>query len=167
MSIATIINFGLYTTGTVILLAAALHDLAFRTIPNWMPGIICCVGCLLRVFDNMLVEGMIAFLAVFLISGFCWSRAWLGGGDVKLIAASALLVPPALVVPLLLDVALAGGVLAMVYLIAGRLMRPQCKAPRPPDLLSRVFRVERHRIRRYGPLPYASAIAAGVMIVLS
>ena len=54
--------------------------------------------------------GLLAGLLVFLAGAFCWRRGWLGGGDVKLLAATAVLVPPSLVVNLLLDVALAGGV---------------------------------------------------------
>ena len=44
-------------------------------------------------------------------------------------------------------------------------------APTPPrgpkaKLIPRILRAERWRIRRHGPLPYASAIAAGAVFTL-
>jgi prepilin peptidase CpaA len=38
---------------------------------------------------------------------------------------------------------------------------------RPPSLAARIIRVERWRLRRGGPLPYAVAIASGAFFVLS
>jgi prepilin peptidase CpaA len=151
---------------TMILSFAALHDLAFRTVPNWIPAVLLLIGFLTRTMDGTLILGLLACLLVFLGAAFCWQRRWLGGGDVKLLSAAALLVPPILAVNLLLDVALAGGVLAILYLAMARLVTQPSVAPRPPGLLRRVCRVERRRIHRRGPLPYASAIAAGSLLVL-
>ena len=47
---------------------------------------------------------------------YCWRQGWIGGGDVKLLSACALLVPPASVPELVLTTAIAGGVLALFYL---------------------------------------------------
>jgi prepilin peptidase CpaA len=150
----------------VILLFAASHDIAFRTVPNWIPAALLLIGSLLRIIGGTLTLGLMACILVTLGAAFCWWRGWLGGGDVKLLAATAVLVPPALAVNLLLDVALAGGVLAILYLALGRLVAPPSHAPHPPGLLRRICRAEHYRIHRRGPLPYASAIAAGALLVL-
>ena len=84
----------------------------------------------------------------------------MGGGDVKLLGASALGVAPGSVLTFIAAVAIAGGALAIFYLMARSLISASRKQ-RPVGLLARAARVERWRIRRGGPLPYACAIAAG------
>jgi prepilin peptidase CpaA len=163
MEFAIITMCGVATTT---LLLAGAHDLAFRTVPNWMPMVLLLPGILLRLMSGTLILGLLAGLLIFLAGVFCWRRGWLGGGDVKLLAATAVLVPPSLVVNLLLDVALAGGVLAMIYLAMARLVALPSGTPRPSGMLQRIRRVELFRVRRGGPLPYASAIAAGTLFVL-
>ena len=150
----------------VALLSAAVHDIAFRTVPNWIPAALLLAGGLIRGLNGTLVPGLAVASLMFLGAVFCWRRGWLGGGDVKLLAATTLVVPPALAISLLLDVALAGGILAVLYLLLSRLPHPSFSGPRPPGLLRRVWRAERYRISRRGPLPYASAIVAGALLVL-
>jgi prepilin peptidase CpaA len=149
-----------------VLLAAALHDIAFRTVPNWMPAVLFLAGCLARGLGGTLLAGLAIGLAVFLGGMLCWHRGWLGGGDVKLLAATAVVVPPVLAASLLLDVALSGGILAILYLALGQFVQASPNGPRPPGLLRRIWRAERFRICRRGPLPYASAIVAGAFLVL-
>ena len=163
MELVVITTCGIATTT---LLLAGVHDLAFRTVPNWMPVVLLLPGIFLRLMSGTLMLGLLAGLLVFLAGAFCWRRGWLGGGDVKLLAATAVLVPPSLVVNLLLDVALAGGALAMIYLAMTRLVAPPHITPRPPGMLRRIRRTELYRVRRRGPLPYASAIAAGTLFIL-
>jgi prepilin peptidase CpaA len=161
-----VMSAGPVTLATVALLSAALHDVAFRTIPNWISAVLFLVGILIRARSGTLVPGLIEGLIIFLGAAFCWRRGWLGGGDVKLLASAAVLVPPALAACLLVDVALSGGILAVFYLTLAQLVtRPSC-APRPLGLLRRVCRAERYRMSRRGPLPYGSAIAAGALIAL-
>jgi prepilin peptidase CpaA len=73
------------------------------------------------------------------------------------------------VAPFVVAVALAGGVLSLVYLALGHLI-PAPVQLRPVGrlvgLLSRAMRLERWRLSRGGPLPYAVAIAAGGLFVL-
>lgn len=88
----------------------------------------------------------------------------MGGGDVKLFGAAALGMPASSVLTFITAVAIAGGALALFYLVARRLISSSTSA-RPDSLFGRVVRVERWRIRRAGPLPYACAIAAGVLFV--
>ena len=143
---------GLFSLGLV--LAAAWHDLLARTVPNRLPVLLALVGL-----------ARLAAGAVFAGAFLCWRRGWLGGGDVKLLAACALSVPPHLVPGLLAAIAIAGAGLALVYLAARRWVRPAGGA-RPAGLLARALRAERWRIARGGPLPYAVAIAIGVLAVL-
>jgi prepilin peptidase CpaA len=148
-----------------ILIAATLHDIAFRTVPNWMPLLLAAAGLLRHAMQGNPVFPAITGVLATLAAALCWHRGWLGGGDVKLLGAAAVLVPPALAPRLLGDVALAGGVLALLYLALSRLVPPP-PATRPEGLRARIWRAERWRIRRRGPLPYASAIAAGALFVL-
>ena len=146
-------------------LAAALHDVVARTVPNSIPLILALLGVLARTMDGSLINGVAAAAAVFAIALFCWTRGWVGGGDVKLLGAIALAVPPYAVPTLVFVMGVTGGVLALFYLSARRVV-PAPAAARPHSLIARALRAERWRIRRGGPLPYACAIAAGGMFVL-
>ena len=94
-----------------------------------------------------------------------WTRGWVGGGDVKLLAATTLLASPGQVLNLLLAVSFAGGVLSAIYLLLIRMRFPLMQAGSRASL-RRVIRAERWRIRRGGPLPYACAISAGGLLTL-
>lgn len=161
----TLLTSGLLLAGAGLLVAASLHDLVARTIPNWLAVVLAVLGIGLRALSGNLVGGMIAGLVVFVLASLCWRRGWMGGGDVKLLGASAILVPPSLVLSFVTAVALCGGILALLYLVAGRLVSPP-RTARPHSLVARALRVERWRIRRGGPLPYACAIAAGGLFIL-
>lgn len=148
---------------------AAWSDLARRLIPNTASIVIAVVG----LFERGLVGPAAAAVSVSLSFGlFCalvviHARGILGGGDVKLIAATSVGLSPVGVLNLLTIMALAGGVLAVVHLALRHLPGPK---PRPfrSGAISRVFRVERWRIRRRGPLPYGIAIAtAGAWVFLT
>ena len=156
--------------GAAILVAAALHDVAARTIPNWTCIALAILGLLLRWADGQLIAGVLLGLTVFAAAAFCWRRGWLGGGDVKLLAAAAVFVPPHGVGNMLCDTALAGGLVALVYLVSRRLLRNDAEAPmaarRALPKRLRIFHAERRRLRRGGPLPYGSAIACGTIFVL-
>ncbi len=151
--------------GVVLLLVAALHDVAFRAVPNPLAGTLCVCGLGLRVLEGDLGGGVLAGLIVFVVAAYCWRRGWMGGGDVKLLAAASLLVPPMHVPLTIAFVAMAGGVLALPYIVARRRLSVR-SCVRPATLAARVLRVERWRLRRGGPLPYAVAIAAGVCFAI-
>jgi prepilin peptidase CpaA len=147
-----------------ILVAAALHDIATRTVPNWMAGMLALLGLASQVLHFPAFEGLLASVVVFVLSAFCWRRGWMGGGDVKLLAAASLVVPPHHVIQFITVVALIGALLACIYLAARRVVAAP-GAYRPSHLIARAIRVERWRIRRSGPLPYALAIAAGFLFI--
>ena len=152
-------GFTLFATAAL-LLTAALHDAAFRTVPNRVAVLLAGCGIALRISAGDLPAGLAAAGLVFAAATICWRRGWMGGADVKLLGAAALLVPPLQVPALLAAVAIAGGLLTLPYLLArNRLAR--AATGRPTSLLARVARTERRRLRQGGPLPYAVAIAAG------
>jgi prepilin peptidase CpaA len=144
---------------------AALHDVVAPTVPNSIPLVLAVLGLFARTIEGNLISGLAAAIAVFAIALFCWTRGWVGGGDVKLLGAIALAVPPASVPMLVFVMGLTGGLLSLFYLSA-RYVVPAPPASRPHSLIARALRAERWRIRRGGPLPYACAIAAGGLFVL-
>lgn len=151
-----------------LLIVAALHDMAFRTVPNTVPVTLALVGMSSRALSGQLLFGIIASSIVFIGGAWIWRRGWMGGGDVKLACAAALAIAPAQIPSMLMATSLAGGVLALPYMIArGRLGLAHAGTQRPPhSLLGRILRVERRRLRQGGPLPYAVAIAAGVLFIM-
>ena len=152
-------------TGAALLAVAALHDAAFRTVPNMVCAALALCGLFVRVLDGNPFSGLLAAAIVFSLAAVCWSRRWMGGGDVKLVTAASLLVAPTQVPAMLIAVALAGGILTLPYLVA-RHRLPAPATTRPVTIVARVLRVERRRLRQGGPLPYAVAIAAGVAMIV-
>ena len=151
------------------LLAAAWRDLATRTIPDWLSLGLAALGLALRAPSGLMALAasvtMAAFL--FLLLVLLHARGGLGGGDVKLITAMALGLPPLVTLDFLLATALAGGVLGLLYLALGRLApNPAALAGTAASLPRRVLAVEHRRIHRRGPLPYAVAIAVGGIVIL-
>jgi prepilin peptidase CpaA len=153
--------------GAVLLVAAGLHDVAARTVPNRLAVMVAGLGVVARLLDANLLIGLAVAFAVFSVAFFCWRRGWMGGGDVKLLGAVALLVPPTSVGTMVVDVALAGGVLAVTYLVLQAALPSRIGSPnRPKSFAARALRAERWRISRKGPIPYASAIAVGALFCL-
>jgi prepilin peptidase CpaA len=156
--------------GAGLLLLAALHDIVARTVPNGVSVLLALMGLGARIMDSNVLVGAAAAAAVFFVAAFLWRRGWMGGGDVKLIGAAALLLPPYHVVPFIVAMSISGSILAALYLAAGHVARrnkpsQDGHAIRPAGLLPRAVRVELWRMRRGGPLPYACAIAAGFLFV--
>jgi prepilin peptidase CpaA len=146
--------------GAIILILSGLHDFAFRTVPNSFCLALLVLGLMLRIFDGHIGYSLLAGGVVLGLTYGFWRLGWMGGGDVKLLTASAVFVQPLLVPTLIMGTAVSGGLLAVFYLVAGRLV-PRPAPFRPHVLWRRVARCELWRLRRRGPLPYAAAIAAG------
>jgi prepilin peptidase CpaA len=153
------------TAGAILLLVfASLHDIAVRTIPDGICVALACIGLFLRLADGHLAGALLAAVIVFAVTMMFCLRGWMGGGDVKLLSASVLLLPPARVADCIFFVGLAGALLALFYVMLRRLVpRP---GPLPTSLLARICRTELFRIRRGGPLPYGVGIAAGAILTL-
>ena len=110
------------------LLFAAAHDVAVRTVPNRVSLVVAVAGLGLNALDGQLVPALFGGGMVFAGCWYCWRRGWIGGGDVKLLSACTLLVPPASVPELVLSTAIAGAVLALLYLGLGAVSRDLCRA---------------------------------------
>lgn len=110
------------------LLVAAAGDLRTRTIPNrlnaaialtaipfwWLTG--------LSPWPDMAVQVAVA-AGVFLIFALAFRIGAMGGGDVKMVAAVALWLPPLAVLKLLVIMSLAGGGLTLAMLVRQRLSK--------------------------------------------
>jgi prepilin peptidase CpaA len=147
-----------------VMLVASLHDIAARTIPNQLALALVIAGISASAIGGHLFGSLAAASGVFALSAVCWRRGWMGGGDVKLLGAASVGMPAGSVLTFIAAVAMAGGVLALFYLLARQLL-PFHRSPRPNGMLARVLRAERWRISRGGPLPYACAITAGAFFI--
>ncbi|TLU72709.1 A24 family peptidase [Lichenicoccus roseus] len=147
----------------VLLLAyAALHDVVGRTIPNGVPASLAALGCLRAALAHTIAPSLWIATMIFLAATLAWRKGLLGGGDVKLLAAISLVVTPHEVPVLLISISMVGGMLAILYVFAGKVL-PQPQPVRPRHLVRRAIRAELWRVHRRGPLPYAVAIALGTM----
>ena len=149
-----------------LILLAAARDIMTRTVSNWIPASLAVLSATLTLVELRPLWGFGFGFAIFVLCLLCWKRGWMGGADVKLLGAVAIAVPPSDTATFMLGVTLFGGVLAVGYL-AGRYLVPRPTPSHSRNLLARVWRVEAWRIRHRGPLPYACAIAAGTLCVLS
>jgi prepilin peptidase CpaA len=115
------------------LIAAALHDVVARTIPNAIPAFVALLGLALRAAEGDLAWGLLAFVLVFALAVIAWRYHVMGGGDVKLLAACALLPAPGSVADMMVAIALAGGALSLFYLaFRGRFRRAPPPSPPAP-----------------------------------
>ena len=157
-----------------LLLAGAGSDLRDRRIPDKVAIAIAAIalaqGLLVRpgsVWLSLVVASLV-FCGLAVLS----HHRIVGGGDVKLIGAATLLVPPTHVGRLLVDIALAGGVLGGLYLAARlglRNLPALAVSPiaRPASGLALAMKAERRRIRAGAPMPYALAIFGGACLYVA
>ncbi|WP_035178684.1 prepilin peptidase [Acidocella facilis] len=157
----------LFGLGLALLVYAAVHDVAVRTVPNSVSALVLLTGFGLRLLEHDLLPALLAALLVFIALFGIWALGLMGGGDVKLWAATTLLVPPGWLPQLmfLADVMLLGGILGLLYLFLSFVVGKPA-ASRAGSRLARALRTERWRIRRRGPLPYACAIAGGAFVAI-
>lgn len=138
----------------LLLFFAAVTDIRAREIPDWISGAFVLLGLLMVPVLGW--HGIVGGAVIFCVFFVLWLLRLIGGGDVKLIAASSLLFSPSQQLWYIFHIAIAGGVLAAVYLaFRGRLRVPSFRR------FGRAVRVECWRIRRGAPLPYAIGIASG------
>ncbi|MEO0548571.1 MAG: prepilin peptidase [Pseudomonadota bacterium] len=144
-------------TFLVLCVFAAIRDVETLTIPNWLNAWIAFLflpTCILALpgwglFSAHLMAGAIALIISFFLFGF----GVFGGGDAKMIPAVMLWVGPAAAMDFMFGMAVVGGVLALLVLIARKTM----PVPNGPAFGAIVLQ-ESHGI------PYGVAIAAGVFM---
>jgi prepilin peptidase CpaA len=154
-----------------LLAVVAWRDVTTRTIPNTASLALAVLGFAynLVLYPYGLAFSVIAAMALFGVLLFLFARGALGGGDVKLMAAiteKALGMSALEIWHFVVATAMAGGVLALLYLLLSRLLPAPSAHPAASSTLGRLARVEAWRIRRRGPLPYGVAIAAGCVTIL-
>ena len=110
------------------LVAAAVGDVRTRTIPNWL-NLAIAVAAIpfwyltdVSLWPDVAVRVGIA-AAVFAIFAAAFALGMMGGGDVKLVAALSLWLPPAAVLALLVVMSLAGGALTLAMAARHRIAR--------------------------------------------
>ena len=145
----------------LLLLYVATIDVATRSIPNEFCFALALLGIAGQLPSSIQVAvSLIAAGILFLLLFVLYARGGIGGGDVKLLVALAVGLPPSGTMQLLTVTALAGGVLALVHLLMRLLPHPRL-VPVGSSLVRRVYAIERWRHLRHAPLPYGVAIACG------
>jgi prepilin peptidase CpaA len=158
-----------FATAAMVLLAAG-HDVVSRTVPNWFSVAIAIFGIIASIVAHRLFISLGCGAVIFIVAAFCWRFGLMGGADVKLLGAIAIVLPPGMVAMFTVAMSLAGAVHAVAYMLARKVVTPppplQVYRPREHSLPARALRAERWRISRGGPLPYACAIAFGFFFVV-
>lgn len=160
MTLALIITGSALVAFSGFLLWAAAADLRRYTIPNRISAGILAAYILYAgtaaifpdLYPNINGFGGLITGAAVLIGGaalFAWGL--FGGGDVKLLASTAVWAGPALVFELVAITALAGGILALAVMAARAFRKPACAGPAETAAAP--------------ALPYGVAIAAGGLYV--
>jgi len=147
-----------------LMVIAAFEDLRRLVIPNVLPASLCVLWPFYIAPTASLIGavGAVGCAAlVFAIGALCFSRGFLGGGDVKLLTAASLWAGPGLTPSLLVVTSVLGGALALFLLV------PPCAH------LIALARVKlgpagelEPRERPTTPVPYGIAIAAASMLVI-
>ncbi len=135
---------------TLLLVIAVVTDLRARRIANWLCGLVALLALPwwwasgVPLWPTLGVQCALA-TGTFVVFAFAFARGWMGGGDVKLLTALALWMPPPLFIKLLVLMSLFGGALTLGYVI-------------------------RHRLREakgQPQIPYGVAIAAATFVIIS
>ena len=117
------------STVTIVLLLAtsiaAAIDVRTRRIPNLLTGATAVAALGLHFREGAAGElfALGSMLLAFVVGSFAYSAGWFGGGDVKLISACCALVPFPAGIALVLDILVAGAIIALVTAtVRGRLV---------------------------------------------
>lgn len=144
-----------------LMLCAVWYDVRSFTIPNWVPGALIVGWVLAAPFLGLSwMDAGLSFLTGFgvLALGIAlWAPGWVGGGDVKLLAAGALWFGWPDGLAFLLIAVAAGGVLAVILVVLRQMVN---MLPISSDVLGSTA------LAQGAPVPYAIAIAAGALLVL-
>ncbi|HYH17741.1 MAG TPA: prepilin peptidase [Azospirillum sp.] len=142
-----------------LLMAAAISDVRCYRIPNTL-----CAALAVLFAVRAILAGppfpfghLIPATLVFAIGLVLFVRNLMGGGDVKLLAAAVLWIPPAFVLRQITGIALSGAVLALLLLLARGIARHGAFA-RDGDLPL--------LLQDKAPVPYGVAIALGTIAYL-
>ena len=133
----------------IMMVAAAVSDLRTRTIPNSLNAAIALLAIPywfvvgLSPWPDMALQFGVAFM-VFTIFAILFTLGAMGGGDVKMIGATTLWLPPEAVIHFLLVMTISGGFLSLLFLVLRVLRRFSMSGSQPQGKIE---------------LPYGVAIA--------
>ncbi len=147
------------------LLGAAVSDIRRYLIPNRYP-IAIVLAYLVYATGHPLDQGLwglAAGAAAFVLCALLFAAGIFGGGDAKLLAATALWAGPSLAATFLMYTVLAGGALALAWLTPLRRLMPV--APQAQPSAAPGAETAGLRSRLHQPTPYGAAIAAGGLYV--
>jgi prepilin peptidase CpaA len=143
---------------SALLIAAAFQDMAKLTIANIFPTLILLLFpvwvAVVGPEADIWMNG-VNFLIIFGVGLGLFALKWLGGGDVKLFAATALWFDFSGIVPLVFYVSMAGAGLTIVLALLRRMVPAGVKS-----------RFEWAIFERKGPIPYGVAIAIGAILCI-
>ena len=162
-----LLAFFIMAVFVVSMFTAAFRDAMTMTIPNWasllvLGGFFACVpfmwfqwaetGNALLIFGEHLAVGFTVFLVGFIL----FAPGWLGGGDAKLMAATAFWWQWTDLLYYLIYTTLAGGALALLILVGRQFL--------PVNLLTApwLYRL----IKDEKKMPYGLALAFGALVTL-
>jgi prepilin peptidase CpaA len=159
-----LLQFGALLGFAALMIAAAFEDLRRLMIPNALTASLCLLWPAYLASEPSLYGALGALgcaLAVFLAGALCFSRGYLGGGDVKLLAVATLWAGPAGTPALLLLTGILGGMLALFLMMPpgaylATLARVKLGPSEPPAAA--------HGLTT--PIPYGIAIAGAAMTVI-
>jgi len=140
----------------ILILLAAIEDGWRMKISNLISGAIALGAFAALLLDGPVVgfwQNLALFAAVLVVGTMMFARGWMGGGDIKLLAASALWFDLMSGWKLMVAIAIAGGLETLIIMALRRLPWPD--AMRQRALL----------LRRRGDIPYGIAIAFGVALM--
>jgi prepilin peptidase CpaA len=156
-----IAHFAGFVVIPALIAAAGYCDLTRYTIPNSLPAALAAAFLAVAIFSVVgwldfgvhAATGLIALAAGFLM----FNLRWIGGGDAKLFAATALILGPHLVLDYTLLAAILGGAMAVMLLGMRQL-------PLPAPFSSQGWLVRLHDARE--GIPYGVALALAALVVI-
>jgi prepilin peptidase CpaA len=149
---------GILALATGALAWGAIVDVRRYIIPNVISATVAGSFLLMAAFmpPSFVIGGLLTGLAVLAVGVFIFARGWMGGGDVKLLAATCLWAGPSMLAPFALVTSMAAGALALVILSPiGRMM------PIHPSVS-----ISDARPMGRQPMPFGVAIAVGGLWVI-
>ena len=159
-------GFGLPLTvqATILVLAAgvvawaAISDLRSNIIPNSanVALFVLWTGWVISGAEADVWYSLAIGVGIFLLGAILFHFGQMGGGDVKFLTVLGIWAGPTQVLPFLLQVSLAGGVLTMAWITNGFFMVPAL------GRLGRLVHLDRKR-----SVPYGVAIAAGAYLMFA
>lgn len=142
-----------------LVIAAALHDVATMTIPNWISAVLLAgfvpVALVAGLSLSDIAISLLVGLAALLVGMGLFAFNLLGGGDAKLMSATAVWLGLAGLMPFVAYTVLAGGAVSLVLLVVRR--RAPMLAGMGPAWFGRLLAPQ-------AGVPYGVAIAAGALL---